>query len=183
MVNEEKKLEQFTPFTHEEFYKRYYVHRVAATTVVVNKDNKVLLAKEIRRGKYVWGLPGGLIERQESIIKGLQREVLEETSCEIKPYAILAMTNWAGKSIFENDTRTQSGFLIILASEYISGTPKPDGEEVFETNFFGVDEFDALNVHPSIKKFVQAIQEKKFIPLHSSNFQNEDDYRFNFSPT
>lgn len=182
MADEDKKLEQFTPFTHEEFYNRYYVHRVAATSVVVNTDNKILLTKEIRRGKYVWGLPGGLIERQESIVKALQREVLEETSCQIEPYGILAMTNWAGKSIFETDTRTQSGFLLILASKYISGTPTPDGEEVFETNFFGVEEFDNLQVHPSIKTFFQAIQEKKFIPLHSAKFQNEADYRFNFSP-
>lgn len=182
MADDEKKLEQFTPFTHEEFYKRYYVHRVAATSVVMNEDKKILLVKEIRRGKYVWGLPGGLLERQEAITKGLKREVLEETSCEIDPYGILAVTNWAGKSIFEDDTRTQSGFLIILASTYLSGVPTPDGEEVFETNFFSINEFESLKVHPSIKHFCKAIEERKYIPLIKNDYQSADAYRFNFSP-
>ena len=61
-MDKKEKLEQFTPFTHEEFYQRYYVHRIAASTIVLNTDKKILLVKEIRKCKYYWGLPGGLLE-------------------------------------------------------------------------------------------------------------------------
>ena len=181
-MDNEDNLQQFTPFTHEEFYERYYVHRVAASSLVINSENKILIVKEIRKGKYRWGLPGGLLEKQESIIGGVVREVKEETNCEIKPFGMLGITNWAGKSIFESDTNTQSGFLIILASNYVSGTPTPDGVEVFETGFFSIDELDALHVHKSIKNFCKAVQEKSFIPLQLSEYQNSDAYRYIFSP-
>ena len=184
MDNQEKEqeLHQYTPFTHEEFYKRYYVHRVAASTIVLNAEKKLLLVKEIRRGKYIWGLPGGILERQESLITGLLREVKEETNCEIEPYGILGITNWAGNSIFKSDTKIQSGFHFILASKYISGDPKPDGEEVFETEFFSPDDFQELRIHESIPLFCKAVENNKFLPLNISNYENGDRYRFVFTP-
>lgn len=182
MDNEQNNLHQYTPFTHEEFYQRYYVHRVAASAIVVNNNNKILLVKEIRRGKYMWGLPGGILERQESLIQGLLREVKEETNCDIEAFGFLGLTNWAGKSIFKDDPYTQSGFHIIMAARLVSGEPKPDGEEVFETGFFSTAEFESMQVHSSILKMYTAIQEKKYIPLQSSTFENDDAYRIIFSP-
>lgn len=182
MDNQNKELHQYTPFTHEEFYNRYYVHRVAASAIVLNSENKILLVKEIRRGKYVWGLPGGILEKQESIITGLLREVKEETNCVIEPYGILGLTNWAGKSIFETDTHIQSGFHFIIASKFVSGLPQPDGEEVFETSFFNFDQLESLKVHNSINEYLKSIQEHKYLPLTSSSIENDNKYRIIFSP-
>lgn len=182
MDNQDKELHQYTPFSHEEFYNRYYVHRVAASAIVLNSENEILLVKEIRKNQYVWGLPGGILERQESIIAGLVREVKEETNCVIEPYAILSLTNWSGKSIFETDTHIQSGFHFILASRFVSGMPKPDGEEVFETMFFSLDKLESLQVHSSILKFLKSIKEHKYLPLTTSYIENDDRYRIIFSP-
>lgn len=181
-MDKEQKLTQYTPFTHEEFYTRYYVHRVGASSIVLNSENKILLVKEIRKNKYIWGLPGGLIERQEAIVTGLIREVKEETNCTVNPYAILGITNWAGKSIFESDTHSQSGIHFTMASDYLSGVPTPDKVEVFETGFFSVDQLDELKVHSSIKTLIEAIKEKKFIKLDMAQYTNEDMYRYIFSP-
>lgn len=181
MDNQNKELHQYTPFTHEEFYNRYYVHRVAASAVVLNAEKKILLVKEIRRNEYAWGLPGGILEKKESIITGLLREVKEETNCDIEPYGILGLTNWAGASIFKDDPYTQSGFHFIIASKYVSGKPKPDGEEVFETGFFSPDEFKELQVPNTIIKFLKSIEDRKYLPLSLSNIENEDKYRIIFS--
>ncbi len=182
MTNEEKNLQQYTPFSHEEFYQRYYVHRVAASAIVLNADREVLLVKEIRKGRYMWGLPGGILEKGESLLKGLLREVKEETNCDIEPFGFLGLTNWSGKSIFEDDPYMQSGFHVILASKLIAGDPKPDGEESFEAGFFKPDDFESLQLHKSILSFYKAIEQNKFVPLKSSNFENEDQYRIVFAP-
>ena len=180
-MDKKEKLEQFTPFTHEEFYQRYYVHRIAASSIILNTNKKILLVKEIRKGRYYWGLPGGLLEKQESMITGLIREVKEETNCEVKPYGLLSITNWAGKSIFESDTRIQSGFHFIMVSDYLSGIPKPDGLEALETGFFSVDEFENFSISKSIQDYLTAVEEKKFLPLKASDFTNGDMYRYIFS--
>ena len=181
-MDNKNKIEQYTPFTHEEFYKRYYVHRVAASSIIIGPNKNILLVKEIRKGKYIWGLPGGLLEKQESLTTGLKREVKEETNCEIEPYGILSITNWAGKSIFESDTYKQSGFHFVLVSNYLSGDPTPDGEEVFETGFFSLEQFEKLHVHESISLLFQAVQEKKFLQLSIADFTNDDLYRYVFLP-
>ena len=136
-MNSKEKPFQTTPFTHEEFYRRYYVHRVAGGALVV-KNEKILLVKEIRRDKYFWGIPGGIIEKGETLLDGVKREVKEETGVEIEPFCMLGFNNWAGKSIFKDDPYKQAGFTIFLGAHYISGEPRPDGEEVFECNFFSL---------------------------------------------
>lgn len=51
-------------------------HIVAAAALVTNEDDHVLLVRTPRRG---WEFPGGQIEKGETIIDGLQREILEES--------------------------------------------------------------------------------------------------------
>ena len=59
---------------------------------VVVEDNRVLL---VRRGreplKGQWSLPGGLLEVGESLIAGVQREVLEETGLEVEPVELIEL--------------------------------------------------------------------------------------------
>ena len=178
-MDEKEELQQSTPYSHEEFYNRYYVHRVAASSVVI-KNEKILLVKEIRFGKYIWSLPGGLLEKGENIIDGVIREVKEETNIDIKPYGMIAVNNWAGKSIFRNDPYNQCGFLFILASSYQNGLPKPDGEEVIECDFYSIEECNDLKVHSSITNYYNIVLEKRFLPLSSANLINEIDYRITF---
>jgi 8-oxo-dGTP diphosphatase len=51
-------------------------HVVAASALVTNEQGEVLLVRTPRRG---WEFPGGQIEKGETIIEGLQREILEES--------------------------------------------------------------------------------------------------------
>ena len=49
--------------------------------VIVNEQNQILLQKRSDNG--LWGLPGGLLELDESIEEGAIREVKEETNLDI----------------------------------------------------------------------------------------------------
>ena len=181
---ENHNLEQSTPFTHEEFYKRYYVHRVAGAALVV-KDDQILLVKEIRRGRYFWGVPGGILEKEEALIVGVKREVLEETGITIDPFCILGLNNWAGKSIFKDDPYNQCGFTIFLGANYVEGKPKPDGEEVMECGFFSIDEIKSFEFAPHLQyilDYYQAFKDKNYLILNKNEYINQQSYRFMFKP-
>ncbi len=56
-----------------------------AAAIIKNTENKILIA-ERPKGKYaagLWEFPGGKIEKNESIFKALQREILEEVNLHI----------------------------------------------------------------------------------------------------
>jgi ADP-ribose pyrophosphatase YjhB (NUDIX family) len=182
---ENSNLKQTTPFTHEEFYNRYYVHRVAGAALVV-KDDKILLVKEIRRGKYFWGVPGGILEKEEALIVGVKREVHEETGVEIEPFCVLGMNNWAGKSIFPDDPYRQCGFSIFLGARFVSGELKPDGEEVKECNFFSVDEIKSFEIAPHLQyilDYYQAYKKKNYLTLSKDQYNDAHSYRYMFKPS
>ena len=53
--------------------------QVGITGVFFNKNNEVLLLKHVFRRNIVWELPGGILERGETIEHGAEREIFEET--------------------------------------------------------------------------------------------------------
>lgn len=64
-------------------------HLVAVTAIIKNQYNKILVVKrganEIAyAGK--WAYPGGKVEKGETIMQALKREILEEVGIEIEDY-------------------------------------------------------------------------------------------------
>jgi len=57
--------------------------RISAYALVCSKDNKILLVKP-QYDKSIWLLPGGEVEKDESIIQGIERECYEETGYRVK---------------------------------------------------------------------------------------------------
>jgi 8-oxo-dGTP diphosphatase len=102
--------------------------------VLVWKDKKLLLGKRINKDKidkdrinrnrikkwqsYCWQFPGGHLENNESIIECARREVLEETSLQIKQLRHLGFTD----KPFEIDKKQY--ITLLVSSEYESGVPK-----------------------------------------------------------
>lgn len=61
-------------------------------TAVIIKDGKVLMMKEAKescRGK--WYLPAGKLEKNESLVEGVRREVLEETGLNFEPTSLICV--------------------------------------------------------------------------------------------
>lgn len=66
-----------------------YIMLLAANAVIVDEHNRILLQK--RSDNHLWGLPGGLLELDESIEQGLLREVKEETNLDVEIVSFLGV--------------------------------------------------------------------------------------------
>lgn len=117
-----------------------------SVTGVVIKDGKVLLARHTYgggAGKLI--VPGGYVEYGETPQDALVREYLEETGVKVKPGNIIGirfnMHDW----------------YVAFRAEYVSGTPRSDGDENSEVVWIDVE--DALtreDVPDLTKKLVES---------------------------
>lgn len=58
----------------------YFGPVAAVGGLIVNQDDELLLVRRARNpGKGQWGLPGGFVDRGETVEQALEREVYEET--------------------------------------------------------------------------------------------------------
>jgi ADP-ribose pyrophosphatase YjhB (NUDIX family) len=73
----------------------------AACSVIVNDKNQILLQK--RSDNQLWGLPGGLLELNESIKEGVVREVKEETNLDLEITGFIGIFNNPFMRWREND--------------------------------------------------------------------------------
>ena len=87
--------------------KKYESFKVG-TNVFVIRDNNILLGK--RKNVYgagEWGLPGGHLEMNESMLESAARELLEETGLVAKKLTFTNMVNGHNRE----DHRIQVGFV------------------------------------------------------------------------
>ena len=62
--------------------------------VVVRRDNRFLVVREVKHGQ-LWYLPAGRVELGESLFEGAQREVLEETGVPVELTGVLRVEHTA----------------------------------------------------------------------------------------
>lgn len=115
--------------------KYYPVHIVAVGGFVTNDQGQVLLIKSPRYGD--WEFPGGQVEEGETVIRALEREVLEETGITVKVKTLVG--------IYSN-TRKPSILNMDFICEYISGEPRTSAESI------QVEWVDRSDVLPRIKR-------------------------------
>ncbi len=64
--------------------------RVTVATVVEDKG-RFLLVEELIGGKPVFNQPAGHLDPDETLIEAARRETMEETGCEVEPYALVGV--------------------------------------------------------------------------------------------
>ena len=69
-----------------------HTHRVAVNAYLIFDDRFLMLKRA--KEPFIWGPPGGKLEIDEDPIRGLQREVKEETGLQIRVFQ--PVTTWFG---------------------------------------------------------------------------------------
>ena len=138
-----------------------------SVTGVVSKEGKVLLARHTYgggAGKLI--VPGGYVEFGETPQDALVREYLEETGVTVKPESVIGirfnMHDW----------------YIAFRAEYVSGTPRSDGDENSEVMWVDVKEaLEREDVPDLTKKLISsAITEKE--GLEKTEFESKSHAPF-----
>ena len=121
----------------------------AGATVVVIKDNKILL--NLRADTKTWGVPGGGLELGEALEQTAYRELLEETGLRAEKMKLLTVLS--GKDFYfeyPNGDKLYS-VVALFRAENVSGELKITDGESLKLDYFS---FDKL---PSLESRAQAI--------------------------
>ena len=126
--------------------------------LVVVKDNKLLLA--FSKNKNAWYLPGGKIDKGESSLEALRREILEELNFELKSERLKYFCHITAPAYGEssNIIMEQDCFLYDL-----NETIKP-ANEIGEVKFFDLEMYQSEPAQvPGVLKIFDQLRKEKLL--------------------
>ena len=116
---------------------------------LIVEDGKVLLARRAgRHDKGMWVLPGGFVERDESIEQAVLREVREETG--------LTGTVGGVVAVRSRVLADENSLFVVVRFDEVEGQPRPACAEVDAVRFFSRAEIAEL---PSIGATARLVAE------------------------
>ena len=134
---------------------------------VVCREGKILLQR--RSDNAAWGLPGGILELDETYEEAAVREVREETGLTVRLTALLGIYH-NHDMMWPNGDRAHT-IGAYFTAEILSGEPRVD-EESLELRFFSREELPEL-CFPDHRLAVDAYFRGHRLPLLSENGREE----------
>jgi len=113
----------------------------SCSVVITNNQNEILLQK--RSDNHLWGLPGGLMELDETIEECAIREVKEETNLDIKLTRFLGVFTNPDMTWREKDHAKVFSFSFV--GEVVGGTLQINDGESLEFKYFKEDELPQIH--------------------------------------
>ena len=111
----------------------YYDPKVAATTVISDNQQVLLVKRGNEPGYGLWSLPGGYVDRGEIVEEAAAREVLEETGLSVKITSLIGVFS----------QKTHPVIVIAFAGEQISGSIETS-DETLAVEFFNIDDLPEM---------------------------------------
>ena len=127
-----------------ELYNQGY--NVGVGGAVVRSRSVLFVRRASRHGRGNWQIPGGFVDRSETLDAAVVREVREETGVEASVQGVLAVrTRWDD---------TNSTYVVFLMRPE-SGDPSP-GDEVDRARYLTLSQIDELDPVPEINRAIAA---------------------------
>jgi ADP-ribose pyrophosphatase YjhB (NUDIX family) len=132
---------------------------VGVGAFLVRGRDLLVVRKTYGPAKGQWTIPTGFVERRESIVQTVEREVKEETNITGTAGSVIAVRNRV--------TETSNDTFLIFRMDYVAGTPEPDRVEVSEAAFVPLSE---LASSTDSAAFTRAIVSKL---VHAGGFRRD----------
>jgi ADP-ribose pyrophosphatase YjhB (NUDIX family) len=127
-------------------------HSVSVAAVVTDNEGRILVVRRRDNGK--WQIPGGVLELDESIHRGVCREVLEETGVRVEPERLTG--------VYKNITL--GTVALVFRAHAVTGEPRPT-EESAEVDWWSpgtaiqhMDETFAVRVRDALEGHDTAVR-------------------------
>jgi 8-oxo-dGTP diphosphatase len=124
---------------------------VLGVSVAVWRDARVLL---VQRGhapwRGAWSLPGGRVERGESLGEAVARELAEETGLRLGTPRLVEVLDAIDRA---EDGTLRGHYVIIVFAAGAEGTPEA-ASDAAAVGWFSLDEVDALATTPDLKRIL-----------------------------
>ena len=113
-----------------------YIFNIRVTGILIEND-ELLIVKQKLSDSRDWSLPGGRLERGETLEQGLKREFSEETGLNIEVVKLLYLCDVASSS----NTVLHLSFLVKkLGGEITLPTNEFDANPIHDVKFVSIDE-------------------------------------------
>ncbi|GHV96045.1 hypothetical protein AGMMS50293_23650 [Spirochaetia bacterium] len=116
----------------------------AVITIIINDEDKALLAHNKKFTPGVYSLIAGFNEAGESLEATVARETLEEVNIAIRDIRYIASQPWP----FPNS------LMLGFCARYASGTIRPDGIEIEDAQWFSRDALPKLPAPGSVSRYL-----------------------------
>lgn len=120
-------------------YNRGY--NVGVGGAVVREGKLLMVRRASSHGRGNWQIPGGFIERDETLEQAVVREVEEEAGVKSSVRGVLGL---------RSRTDDYNSTYVVFLLDYESGEPTPDGVETDRARWIGLDDLAGLDKLPAI---------------------------------
>jgi 8-oxo-dGTP pyrophosphatase MutT (NUDIX family) len=131
------------------------VLEVPSVSIIVRDDrDRVLLVRHVEGD--VWTTPGGMIEPYETPADAAVRETWEETGLYVRLTRIIGVFGGPICSGSYANGDKVAWVSTAFAATRVSGTLRPDGQEIVEALYFPRGEIGRLHCHPHVTQVIDA---------------------------
>jgi len=116
----------------------------AVITIITDAENRILLAHNKRFKDGVYSHISGFTEAGETLEETVAREIREEVNIEVQNIEYIKSQPWP----FPNS------LMVGFKARFLSGTIKPDGEEIEDAKWFTKENLPELPAHGSLSRFM-----------------------------